>query len=106
LGGATIGTPSPYWEKLMQAGALASMDALSVHPYRYNAPPEGIEKDIAALQDLVRQYNNGQPKPIWVSEVGWGVQENPGPGEMLIDQATQAKFLVRGYALLLSAGVE
>jgi hypothetical protein len=106
LGGATIGTPSPYWEKLMQAGALASMDALSVHPYRYNAAPEGIEKDITTLQDLVKQYNNGQPKPIWVSEVGWGIQENPGPGEMFIDEATQAKFLVRSYALLLSAGVE
>ncbi len=106
LGGSTIGTPLPYWEKLIKAGALASMDALSVHPYRYNALPEGIEKDITALQDLVKQYNNGQTKPIWVSEVGWSIQENPGPGEMAIDEATQAKFLVRAYTLLLSAGVE
>ncbi len=105
-GGATINVPLPYWEKLMQAGALDSMDALSVHPYRYNSAPEGIEDDIAGLQNLVRQYNHGQSKPIWVTEVGWGIQENPGPGEMFIDEATQAKFLVRAYALLLSAGVE
>ncbi|HTB80903.1 MAG TPA: glycosyl hydrolase [Opitutaceae bacterium] len=106
VGGATIETPLPYWENLMQNGALASMDVLSVHPYRYNSAPEGIENDISTLQALVKKYNNGQSKPIWVTEVGWGIQQNPGEGEMFIDQAVQAKFLVRAYALLLSAGVE
>ncbi|MDE3083957.1 MAG: hypothetical protein KGJ37_01905 [Verrucomicrobiota bacterium] len=105
-GGATAGVPLPYWEKLMQAGALSSMDALSVHPYRYNSPPEGIEADIAALQDLVKKYNGGQTKPIWVTEIGWGIQDGSVAGELPIDEATQAKFLVRAYALLLSARVE
>ena len=54
LGGATAGIPLPYWEKLMQNGGLQSMDALSIHPYRYNAPPEGLETEVAALQTLVR----------------------------------------------------
>jgi hypothetical protein len=106
LGGATAGIPMPYWEKLMQNGALAAMDALSVHPYRYEAPPEGIEDEIAALQDLVKKYNGGQTKPIWVTEIGWGTQATAAPGALLIDEATQAKFLVRAYALLLSANVE
>lgn len=106
LGGSTINVPLPYWEKLLRAGALDSMDALSVHPYRYNTAPEGIEDDISALQNLVRKYNQGRSKPIWVSEVGWSIQEHPAAGEMFIDEATQAKFLVRSYALLLSAGVE
>lgn len=106
LGGATAGIPMPYWEKLMQNGALASMDALSIHPYRYEAPPEGIEDEIVALQELVRKYNNGESKPIWVTEIGWGTQVTPAPGALRIDEATQARFLVRAYALLLSANVE
>jgi hypothetical protein len=103
LGGATAGVPLPYWEKLMAAGALASMDALSIHPYRYDAPPEGIENDIAALQTLVKRYNQGQAKPIWVTEIGWGTND---AGGVPISEATQASYLVRAYALLLSANVE
>jgi hypothetical protein len=106
VGGATVDVPLPYWEKLMQAGALSSMDALSIHPYRYNSPPEGIEGDVAALQNLVRKYNNGQTKPIWVTEIGWGIQDGSVPGEMVIDESTQAKFLVRAYVLLLSVNVQ
>jgi hypothetical protein len=105
LGGATAGVPLPYWEKLMQNGALEAMDALSIHPYRYDAPPEGIEADINALQDLVRRYNGGRTKPIWVTEVGWGLQD-AARGGLAIDEALQAKFLVRGYALLLASQVE
>jgi hypothetical protein len=106
LGGSTAGIPMPYWEKLMQNGALQSMDALSIHPYRYNAPPEGLETEIGLLQDLVKTYNGGQPKPIWVTEMGWSVQTAVEPGALVIDEITQAKFLVRAYALLLSANVE
>lgn len=103
LGGATAGVPLPYWEKLMAAGALSSMDALSIHPYRYDSPPEGIENDIAALQTLVKRYNQGQPKPIWVTEIGWGTND---AGGVQISEETQASYLVRAYALLLSANVE
>lgn len=106
LGGATAGIPLPYWEKLMQNGALSSMDALSIHPYRYEAPPEGIEEEIVALQSLVKKYNGGETKPIWATEIGWGTQTKAAPGALLIDEATQAKFLVRAYALLLSVNVE
>ena len=107
LGGATAGIPLPYWEKLMQNGGLQSMDALSIHPYRYNAPPEGLETEVAALQTLVRKYNGGETKPIWVTEIGWGTQSAASaPGTLLIDEATQAKYLVRAYALLLSASIE
>jgi len=105
-GGATSGIPRPYWEKLMAAGALQSMDVLSVHPYRYNAPPEGLEDEIGGLRDLVKQYNGGKPKPIWVTEIGWATKASTAPGDPAIDETTQAEFLVRAYGLLLSAQVE
>jgi hypothetical protein len=102
VGGATSSIPLPYWSKLISDGALSYMDVLSVHPYRYNSPPEGIEIDIAALQTLVKNANNGQPKPIWVTEIGWLEQTSP----LLVDDPTLAKYVARTYALLLSAGVE
>jgi hypothetical protein len=106
VGGSTINVPLPYWEKLMQDGALSSMDALSIHPYRYNSPPEGIENDVIALQNLTKKYNNGQTKPIWVTEIGWAIQDGSVPGTLAIDEPTQAKFLVRAFALLLSVNVQ
>jgi hypothetical protein len=102
VGGATSGTPIPYWSELIADGALPYMDALSIHPYRYDSPPEGIENDVAALQALVRENNNGVAKPIWVTEIGWVEQTTP----LLVDDPTLAKYVTRAYALLLSAGVD
>jgi Glycosyl hydrolase catalytic core len=101
-GGATAGTPLPYWGKLIADGALPYMDVLSIHPYRFDTPPEGIENDIAALEALVKENNNGVSKPIWVTEIGWEEQTAP----LLVDEPTLAKYVTRSYALLLSAGVE
>jgi len=105
-GGGTSGTPLPYWEELLAGGGLAFMDVLSVHPYRYDSPPEGLETDIAALQDLVKKYNGGKPKPVWVTEIGWGTKSSTAVGDLAIDDDVLAKFLVRAYALLLSADVQ
>ncbi len=106
LGGATAGVPLPYWEKLLAGGGLDAMDALSVHPYHYASPPEeGLEDDIAGLQALVRRYHSGATKPIWVTEIGWQLKPATAPGDLVIDEAVQAKFLVRAYALLLAADV-
>jgi hypothetical protein len=105
-GGATAGVPLPYLEHVFAEGGLESMDAVSVHPYRYDSAPEGIEDDIAGLQLLIRRYSRGSPKPVWVTEVGWGTKSASAPGDLAIDENTQASFLVRSYALLLSAGVE
>jgi hypothetical protein len=105
-GGGTSGIPLPYWEELMAGGGLAFMDVLSVHPYRYDSPPEGLETDIAALQDLVKKYNGGKSKPVWVTEIGWGTKPSTAVGDLAIDDDVLAKFLVRAYALLLSADVQ
>lgn len=105
VGGATSGVPLPYWEKLLAGGALDCMDALSVHPYRYDQPPEGLETEIGGLQDLVRKYNGGNSRPVWVTEIGWSTKASEAPGDLAIDDNVQAQFLVRAYALLLSADV-
>ena len=106
VGGATAGVPLPYWEKLLAGGALEFMDVLSVHPYRYDAPPEGIETDMVELQSLIARFNSGRAKPIWATEIGWNIKPARAPGDLAIDDVVQAKFLVRAYALLLATGVE
>ena len=104
VGGATSGVPLPYWEKLFAGGALNYLDAISVHPYRFDEPPEGIETQFAALQNLMTSY--GAAKPVWVTEIGWGLHDSLAPGDPEIDEGTQARYLVRAFALLASAGVQ
>jgi hypothetical protein len=103
VAGATAGVPLPYFEKLFAAGALGSLDVVSVHPYRTASPPEGIEVQIAALQSLMAKY--GAVKPIWVTELGWPLHASAAPGDLAVDEDVQAQFLVRSFALLASAGV-
>ncbi len=104
VAGATAGVPLPYWEKLFAGGVLNWADALSIHPYRYEAPPEGIEDDIAGLRRLASRY--GAVKPIWVTEIGWQLKPSKAAGDLVIDEEVQARFLARSFALLQSAGVE
>jgi hypothetical protein len=101
VGGSTSTVALPYWKELMADGALAYMDALSIHPYRYDSPPEGIEHDIVELQALIKQYNGGNSMPIWVTEIGWEEQNSPFP----VDDATLAKYVIRANALLVSLGI-
>lgn len=105
-GAGTAGVPWPYLEKLFQSGALAHMDVVSVHPYRYRSAPEGMEREAGELLALIRKANGGKAKPVWATEYGWGVQPAEAEGDLAITELDQAKFLVRGHTLLLAGGVE
>ena len=34
--------------------------------------PEGVDREIAELQALMKKYNHGTAKPVWCTEYGWG----------------------------------
>ncbi len=98
LGGASVPVPLPWFEDLFALGALDSMDAVAVHPYR--TIPEGVEAEFAALQELMAAHNHGNgPKQIWATESGVPDPVNRGRQEM-------ARYLVRLFTLLRSVGVE
>ncbi|WP_128658059.1 S-layer homology domain-containing protein [Paenibacillus sp. 598K] len=82
--------------------ALDYMDAVSVHPYRYPGSPEGMDQDIVNLQQLVQDYNDNEPKPIFISEWGWPTHQ----GLTGTSEAMQAAYLVRSSVQMLSQGVE
>jgi hypothetical protein len=106
LGCAAVVIPMPYFEGIFKNGGLQAMDAVVIHPYR--GQPEGVEKETAELQALIRQYNDGKDKPIWVTETGtmdgreydW----EAGGKTQFKGRAHTARYLVRQYALLFSTG--
>ncbi len=96
LGGGVVTIPLPYLEDVFKHDGVRHMDAVVIHPYR--GRPEGVELDVAELEALIRRYNDGKDKPIWVTETGWH-----GAGEA--DRRRTARYLVRQYALLLTRNV-
>jgi len=108
IGGAVVLIPIPYFEKMFKLGALKFMDAVEIHPYR--DVPEGVEGEIAELQELIRKYNDGKDKPIWVTETGKmdKAEFDWEKGRNMHEQGRReiASYLVRQYTLLLSQNVE
>ena len=92
LGGAAVPIPLDYFGKLFAKGALDSMDAVVIHPYRRQ--PEGVEEQINSLRQLMGRY--GTPKPIWVTEFS----DLP---DMRKSRDDVARYLVRMSTLLLAA---
>jgi hypothetical protein len=107
LGGACVLIPLPYLEGIFKLGGLDYMDAVVIHPYR--GQPEGVEREVDELQALIRKYNDGKDKPIWVTETGQHAQKSFDweAGKGLFEKGRQdgARYLTRMYTLLLTRHV-
>ena len=104
VGGALFSADLSWFSQLFQDGALHSMDAVSDHPYTAFTitSPElaQIRQQMAKLEALIRQFNGGQSKPMWITELGW-------PTSFLhVNERVQADYLVRSAVLTLAAGVQ
>lgn len=99
LGCAAVVMPIPYLEGIFKNGGLACMDGVVIHPYMPS--PEGLWRDVGAVEDLIKKYNNGKPKPIYATEYGWGT--NFGGANSL---ETIARNLVRGSVILVARNVK
>jgi hypothetical protein len=104
VAGVTFGIDLDWFKELFAAGGLPYADAISIHPYSllFFDPPEmrEIPENIQKLRSLIQANNNGEAKPIWITEMGWSTALD------LTTDNEQAHFLVRSAALSLSAGVE
>lgn len=101
VGMATAGTPLDWIEEVFKLGGLNYMDAMSIHPYQSQRPPDGMVQAVRSTQELMRQYNNGREIPIWYTEIGWPTKASIG-----IPENTQANYVVRTYVQALAEGVE
>nr|WP_152393444.1 DNRLRE domain-containing protein [Paenibacillus guangzhouensis] len=101
LGTSTVGNLK-WVEDVLKLGGMSYMDGFSIHPYLYPGAPEGYEIQIADLKSLIRKYNNGNLKPIWINETGWPTELDARG----VDEKTQANYLLRAYVVAIANGVE
>jgi len=97
FGGASVHIALPYLRDVFRLGGLDYMDGVVVHPYR--GDPEGIERQLAALKELIQRHSGGVQKPVWVTEFG---RHDNSPG----GRHRSASYLVRLATLMLSEDVE
>ncbi|HBC85657.1 MAG TPA: hypothetical protein DCZ94_01755 [Lentisphaeria bacterium] len=107
LGCACVLIPMPYIEGIFKLGGLDYMDAVVIHPYR--GKPEGVDKEVAELRELMKKYNGGKEKEIWVTETGrhGQVEFDWEKERKMFEMGRQlgAVYLPRQYTLLLSQNV-
>ncbi|TCL76712.1 MULTISPECIES: glycosyl hydrolase [unclassified Curtobacterium] len=101
-----------WLDEWFRLGGADHIDAISVHPYNQPYAPEHcvatnpcIENALRWLRDKAAKYPraNGEPLPIWITEVGWPTP-NGRPG--WVSEDDQAAFLVRTHVLAAQYGVE
>ncbi len=94
LAPATSGIPFDWLESCFKQGLLQWIDALSVHPYRPQAP-ETVGKDYDRLRKLLEQYApQGRQIPIISGE--WGYSNINWDKKRLSDEQ-QARYLARMF---------
>ena len=103
---AAVTLPFGWLEQLFKLGALQYIDAVSVHPYSFPRQPDTRKESLSALllrlQDLIKKYNHGEPKPLQLTELGWPTQQGP-QGVSGLDSA---RYAVRSFVTSLAIGVE
>ena len=104
-------------EAAFKAGTLDYVDVVGINPYWRPYSPEemGYGKMLDELKGLMRKYNHGKEKPLWVTEIGWRgsdtlYSELPyGEGKTYTDFVTelsQAENIVRMHIISLAKGVK
>lgn len=104
IGPATSEVPAKFLEEFFATGALAHLDAVSVHPYRsYKKGPETASEDYAKLRALIEKHAPTPGKkslPIISGEWGYSTFTNKG-----VSLETQAAFIARQQLANLYEGV-
>jgi hypothetical protein len=78
-----------------------SMDAWSIHPYRYPRSSEQTDLVEEILEIAGRAGKAGANQPLWITEIGWPTHR----GSRGSDERTQARYCVRSLTLLQSTGI-
>lgn len=102
FGGAMTpgGIRNGWLERMLKAGALTSLDAVSIHTYNYSdsgrrRTPEAWGEWMIDVQELIKKYSGGKDLDLYVTEMGWPTQvdRRGSPPEI------SAAYLARMYLL-------
>lgn len=105
VGGAVSGIDMPYLTACFDAGLLAHIDKLSIHPYR-TTYPESANSEYAALRALMDTYPNGPSVEIWTGEWGYNAAFTELGATPAAREEGQARVLTRMMLNNLSQGIE
>jgi polysaccharide biosynthesis protein PslG len=83
-----------FLERCFKRGLLEHIDAVSIHPYRYDIPPEMAVDDYNRLRTLIASHPTTNKKRIPIISSEWGY-----PITMKVSEVTQAEFLVRQFLI-------
>lgn len=102
VGPATSKIPLEFLERFFASGALAELDAVSVHPYRArNRPPETAAEDYRKLRQLIERYAPATKKQMPILSGEWGYASHTRG----VSPETQAAYLARQQLSNLLNGV-
>jgi hypothetical protein len=89
---ATSEVPRDFLEAFFASGALAHLDAVSVHPYRaYNRPPETADEDYRKLRQFIERHTPTGKKRLPILSGEWGYASHSKG----VTPEVQAAYLVR-----------
>jgi hypothetical protein len=89
---ATSEVPLDFLDAFFAAGALAHLDAVTVHPYRpYSRPPETAAEDYRKLRQLVERHAPASKKRLPILSGEWGYASDTKG----VTPEVQAAYLVR-----------
>ena len=100
-GGMTSGGIRKGWlDCMLEAGALASCDAVSIHTYNYSGKdrartPEAWLEFCVQAEASLQKANNGRDVPLYVTEMGWPTHSAPNGTTPQLSAA----YLARMYLL-------
>ncbi|MCD6384725.1 cellulase family glycosylhydrolase [Candidatus Sumerlaeota bacterium] len=86
-----------FLNAVLEKGALEYMDVLSIHPYCHPRSPEEAQIFEKIKQIFNKTKKMGNPKPIWLTEIGFPTHKGGG-----ITEIRQAEMIARTYLLSLS----
>ena len=103
VGGSDVDVTQLSWfDTFCSLGGLKYLDVVSIHPYNYLNAPEGLGSVIDQVRALIRKYDGGVDKPIWITEDGW----TTGTNAVSVDEPTQAEYLARAQYVAMAHGVQ
>ena len=98
LGGSLAFNDRAYLEAMYAAGAAGHFDALSLHPYSLDYPPDSVVDPTRSFRQAiddalaVLDAHGDSDTPIWITEMGWSSRG--------LTDATRADYFTRAVELV------
>lgn len=96
LGCSTAGIDTGFIRLVAEKGGV--YDILTIHPYRGSLDDPGFLRELQETAALTEELY-GEPKPVWITEMGWSTQVQGG-----VSERQQAGLLARCYLGAVASG--